>query len=93
MNVAVPFTAATGVVPLSVPPPGFVPMEIDTFAVEAVGLLNASRIWTVTGGEMVCPTMALVGCCRKTTLFGFPAVMLKGLEVAKIAPLLFAFRV
>jgi hypothetical protein len=93
LNVAVPFTAATGVVPLSTPALGFVPMEMDTFAVEVVGLLNASRICTVTGGEMACPTTVLLGCCPKTTLFGAAAAMLKGLDVAKAAPLLVAFRV
>ena len=62
LNVAVPFTAATVVVPLSVPPLGFVPMEIVTFAVDVVGLPNWSRIATVTAGEMAWPAVVLVGC-------------------------------
>ena len=62
MNVAVPFTAATVVVPPSVPPLGFVPMEIDTFAVDVVGWPSWSRMAKVTGGEMAWPAIVLVGC-------------------------------
>src|SRR5260370_1125264 len=65
LKVAVPPLAATVVVPLSVPPPGLVPMARVTLAVLLVRLLNASRTCTVTAGLMAIPAVVVVGCWGK----------------------------
>ena len=62
-NVATPFTAATVLVPESVPPPGFVPIASVTFPVNVVTVappLSAAR--TVTAGVIVPPAWTFVGC-------------------------------
>ena len=68
LNVAVPLTAATVFVPLSVPLLGFVPMATVTLAVLAVRLPNASCTCTVTAGAIEAPATVLVGCCKKASL-------------------------
>src|SRR5581483_7149345 len=73
-NVAVPATAATDVVPESVPPPGFEPSAIVTVAVLVVRLSLASRTRTVTAGLIVAPPVALVGCCPNTSLLAAPGL-------------------
>ena len=61
LKVAVPATAATVVVPESVPLLGLVPIAIVTLAVLAVRLPAASRILIVTAGEMFVAETASVG--------------------------------
>src|SRR5205809_679766 len=65
-----PPLAATVVVPLSLPPPGLVPMAAVTLAVLVVRLLNWSSNCTVTAGLMATPATALVGCCRNDRCWG-----------------------
>ena len=62
LKVAVPLTAVTGVVPLSVPLLGLARMATPTEAVLVVRLPLASWICTLTAGEMVCPAVVVVGC-------------------------------
>ncbi len=62
LKVAVPLTAFTGVVPLSVPPLGLFPIPIATLAVLLVWFPNVSFMSTVTLGEIVCPALTFVGC-------------------------------
>jgi len=61
-KVATPATAACVGVPLSVPPDGLVPIAIVTLAVLVVRLPLASRICTLSAGEMACPAVVFVGC-------------------------------
>ena len=66
-KLATPSTAATGPPPVSVPPPGLVSIAKATGSVAPVTrLVNWSRISTSTGGVILAPAVALVGCTRKT---------------------------
>src|SRR5512140_2241673 len=76
-NVATPFTAATVVVPDSVPPPGLVPMATVMVALELVVLPNASCTVTCTAGVMDTPATALVGGAVKASFEAAATVMLK----------------
>src|SRR5512140_3462810 len=61
-NVATPATAATVVVPDSVPPPGLVPMATVMIALELGTVLpNASCTSTRTAGLIAAPAVALLG--------------------------------
>src|SRR5512140_110142 len=87
-NVATPFTAATVVVPDSVPPPGLVPIATVMLAVELVTVLpNASCTVTCTAGAMATPATAFVGCTVKASLFDTEGLMLNVEEVAPASPL------
>src|ERR1041384_5077462 len=86
-NVAMPLTALTLVVPARLPPPGFVPIESVTVAVDDVTVFpEASWIATVTDGEMVAVDDAVVGCCTNATLLGAPTATLKAELVAPVRP-------
>src|SRR5512146_1881339 len=85
-NVATPLTAATVVVPDSVPPPGLVPMATVTFAVELVTVFpNVSWTATCTAGERFTPAVALLGCTVNATFEAAAGVMLKPAEVAPVS--------
>src|SRR5437016_2391976 len=85
-NVATPPTAATAVVPDSVPPPGLVPIATVMLAVELVTvLLNWSCTATCTAGAIATPAVALPGCTAKASLDAAAAVMLKAEEVAPVS--------
>src|SRR5512140_1032156 len=82
-NVAMPATAATVLVPDSVPPPGLVPIATVMLAVELVTmLLKASCTVTCTAGAMDTPATALVGCVAMASLDADAGVMLNAKEVA-----------
>src|SRR5436309_13492699 len=82
-KVATPATAATVVVPDSVPPPGLVPIATVMLAVELVTVLpNASCTVTCTAGLTATPAVALVGWTVKATLEAAAGVMLNAAEVA-----------
>src|SRR5512140_229985 len=86
-NVATPATAATVVVPDSVPPPGLVPIATVTLAVELVTLFpNASCTATCTAGAMAPPAGALLGCTVKASLDAAAGLMVNGDEVAPVSP-------
>src|SRR5438045_2759733 len=82
-KVATPATAATVVVPDSVPPPGLVPIATVTLAVELVTVLpNVSCTVTCTAGAMETPAVALVGWTVKASLGAAAALMLNPDDVA-----------
>src|SRR3954451_18525178 len=86
-NVATPATAATVVVPDSVPPPGVVPMATVMLAVELVTVLpKGSCTATCTTGERFTPAVALVGWAVKASLDAAPGLMLNAVEVAPVSP-------
>ena len=61
-KLATPFTAATLLVPDSVPPLGFVPRATVMVPLKVASVLPApSRAATCTGGEIVLPAVALLG--------------------------------
>src|SRR3954466_10433184 len=85
-KVATPLTAATAVVPDSVPPPGLVPMATVMLAVELVTVLpNASCTVTCTAGLIATPAVAVVGWTVKATLAAAAGVMLNAEEVAPVS--------
>src|SRR5687767_2460199 len=85
-NVATPLTAATVVVPDSVPPPGLVPIATVMLAVELGTVFpNASCTVTCTAGLMALPAVALVGCTVKASRFAAAGLMLNVAEVAPVS--------
>src|SRR2546427_7068096 len=83
-KVATPATAATVVVPPSVPPPGLLPIASVTLPANPVATLpNASRAVTSTAGVMVTPAAVLVGWTVNTSRDAAAGVMLK---VALVTP-------
>src|SRR6185295_2587784 len=85
-NVATPATAATVVVPDSVPPPGLAPMATVMLAVElGTRLPNASCTVTCTAGAIATPAVALVGCTVKASRFAAAGLMLNADEVAPVS--------
>src|SRR5437763_16279538 len=80
--VATPLTAATVVVPDSVPPPGLVPMATVTLAEEPVTvLLKASCTVTCTAGAMETPAVAFVGWTVKASLEAAAGLMVNAAAV------------
>src|SRR5512133_2167592 len=85
-KLATPFTAATVVVPDSVPPPGLVPMDTVTLAVELVTVLpNASCTASCTAGLIAAPAVALPGWTMNARLEAAAGVMLNADEVAAVS--------
>src|SRR5687767_6086819 len=85
-NVAMPLTAATVVVPNSVPPPGLAPMATVMLAVELVTvLLNWSCTVTRTAGAMAAPATAFVGWTVNASLVAAAWLMLNADEVAPVS--------
>ena len=85
LNVATPLEAAFVSVPLSVPLPALLFMAIVTLSVAEVTRLSfASRIRTVTAGEIELPAVVFVGCWLKTSFVAVPTVMLNALDVAVV---------
>src|SRR6185295_3925153 len=86
-NVATPLTAATVVVPDSVPPPGLVPIATVMLAVEPVTVLpNVSSTATCTDGLIATPAVALVGWTTKASREAAAGLMLNPDEVAPVSP-------
>ena len=85
-----PLTAATDRVPVSVPPPEFVPIAMVT-VLEALltMLLSASRISTWTWG-ITAPTAVEVGCSLNASCVGPPLVTLNAMLVALGSPVALA---
>src|SRR4051812_49517310 len=82
-KVATPFTAASVVVPDSVPPPGLVPMAMVMVAVELVTvLLNASCTVTCTAGAIATPATAFDGWTVKASFEAAAGLMLNAADVA-----------
>src|SRR5579862_1556895 len=86
-NVATPATAATGDVPLNVPPDGLVPMAMLTELVAVVTRLpSESSMLTAIAGVIEFPETTLLGCRANTSLFAVPAVTLNALLVMPVSP-------
>src|SRR5437870_11468132 len=67
-NVATPLTAATGLVPLSVPPPGLAPSAKVTSPVKPVATLpRASSARTFTAGLIWRPAIVVLGGVPNTS--------------------------
>src|SRR3954469_24861191 len=85
-NVAMPATAATVLLPDSVPPPGLVPMATVMLAVEPVTvLLNWSCTVTRTGGAMDTPATAFDGWAVKASFEAAAGLMLNAADVAPVS--------
>ena len=90
-NVATPFTAATVVVPESVPPPGLLAIATATFPANAMAVLPCpSSAVTWTAGVNTAPDVALDGCAVNTSCAAAPAVMLKAALGLPVRPLALA---
>ncbi len=85
-KVATPATTVTAVPPVSVPPPGLVPMArpIVVLPSPVSTLPLASSTATVTAGVIGRPAAVLVGPWTKASWAGAPDVMLKADEVAGV---------
>src|SRR5512140_658419 len=81
-NVATPATAATVLVPDSVPPPGLVPIATVMLAVELVTVLPNASCTVTCAGEMETPAVAFVGWVVKASRFADAGLMLIPVEVA-----------
>src|SRR4051812_45795538 len=85
-KLATPLTAATLVVPDSVPPPGLALMASATVAVELVAVLpNASCTITCTAGAMATPAVALDGWTENATFAGAAWLMVNAVEVVPVS--------
>src|SRR5262245_54321892 len=85
-KLATPFTAATVVVPESVPPPGLLPMATVMLAVELVTVLpNESCTATCTAGLIAAPATELAGCTVKATFEAAAGLMVNALELAPVS--------
>src|SRR5438046_5453857 len=82
-QVATPLTAATVVVPETVPPAGFVPIATVTLPVNpGTLLLMASSAATSTGGATCAPAVAVVGCIVKAGCVAARGLVSNGALVA-----------
>src|SRR5437879_844791 len=76
-KVATPLTAAIGPPPVSVPPPGFVPIARVTFPVNVVAVFPAaSSAVTRTAGVIAAPAGVLLGGAVNASCVAAPAVPL-----------------
>ena len=84
---ATPPTAATGVVPLSVPPPGLAPSATLTLPVNpGTTFPSASSARTFTAGLIWWPAMVVPGWMPNASWVAVPAVMLNEALVAVLNP-------
>src|SRR5437016_799358 len=93
-NVATPLTAATLVVPASVPPPGFPAIASATLPVNGVAMLPcASCAVTWTAGATTAPAVVLPGCTANARWVAPPAETLNAALVGAVSPVAAAVRV
>src|SRR5438128_1044318 len=87
VNVATPFTAATLVVPASVPPPGLAPIATVMFPVNPEAVLPCTS-WAVTctAGLIAAPAAVLLGCPVNTSCVVLPAVLLTAVPAGSANP-------
>ena len=87
-KVATPLTAAIGPPPVSVPPPGFVPIARVTFPVNVVAVFPAaSSAVTRTAGVIAAPAVVLLGDTVNTSWVGVTVVMLNSGLLTAVSPL------
>jgi len=93
-NVATPLTAATLVVPTSVPPPGLLTIASAMLPVNGAAMLPcASCAVTCTAGVIAAPEVAPEGWTVNTSWAAAPGVMLNAALVLPVSPLALAARV
>src|SRR5713226_4092930 len=93
-KVATPFTAATTVVPESVPPTGLVPIATVTVPVKlATRFPNASSALTTTAGVMTAPATVLLGCPVNASWPTAPAVTVTAAVCVTVTPAIAAVTV
>src|SRR5438128_2657130 len=93
-NVATPLTAATLVVPASVPPPGLAAIASATLPLNGVAVLPcASCAVTWTAGVIAAPRVALDGWTVNTRWVAPPAETLNAALVGDVSPVAAAVRV
>src|SRR5207244_7616807 len=86
-KVATPPTAATGVVPLSAPPPGLAPSAMLTLPVNpGTTFPSASSARTFTAGLLGRPAIVVPGGVPTTSCVAVPAVIVKELLVVELNP-------
>ncbi len=86
-NVATPPTAATVVVPESVPPPGFAPSATVTLPVKPVAVFPCpSSAVTCTAGVIAAPATVLLGCTVRLSCVAAPAVIVMTVELTPVRP-------
>src|SRR5437762_3560969 len=86
-NVAMPPPAATLVVPVSAPAPGFFPSATVTYPVNPVAVLpSPSCAVTCTAGVIGAPAVTLVGCTVNTSLFAAAGLMIKEALGCPVSP-------
>src|SRR4029077_12565385 len=94
VNVATPLTAATLVVPASVPPPGLAAIASATLPLNSVaGFPCASCAATCIAGVIAAPEVPLEGWPVNTSCAAAPGVMLNAALVLPVSPLALAARV
>src|SRR5438876_1166581 len=84
-NVATPLTAATLVVPTSVPPPGLLTIASAMLPVNGAAMLTA--------GATALPAVVLPGCTANTRWVAPPAETLNAALVGDVSPVAAAVRV
>src|SRR4051812_19787794 len=81
-NDAMPLTAATVTVPLSVPPDGFVPIASVTLFVAVVTTApTASTIFTCTAGEIMLPAIVDAGVATNCNAVATGAATVDVIEI------------
>src|SRR2546422_1030210 len=94
LNVATPATAATVVVPDSVPLPGFTAIAIATLLEKLVMVFPwASCAVTLMAGVTAAPAVVLDGCTVMTSFVAAAGVMSKAVLVMVGRPVVLAFSV
>src|SRR2546426_12229087 len=87
VNAATPFTAATVVVPESVPLPGFAAMAIVTLPLNPVAVFPwASCATTWTAGAMAAPAVAFLGCIVNSSAVAVPGVVVNAALLPVVIP-------
>src|SRR5512141_1302353 len=84
-KVATPFTAATVVVPDSVPPPGLVPMATVMLALEPVTVFPNASFTTTCTGAIATPAVVVVGGAVNPSLVAAAGMMANVNEVAPVS--------
>src|SRR5437867_4129246 len=88
-KVATPATAATGLVPDSVPPPGFefAGISMLTFPVKLVAVFpRASWAATWTAGVIAAPAVVMLGCMVNKSCAAAPGVIGNAALVPVVTP-------
>src|SRR5437870_3781202 len=93
-SVATPATAATVVVPDSVPLPGFAPSATVTLPLNVGSVFpRPSCALTCTAGVIAAPAAVVVGCTVIASCVADPGVMVNAALVAPVTPVALAVSV